>query len=69
VEHQQAIKHILRYIAGTLDYSLRYERRSGASHLVDYCDSDFVGNIDMSKSTSGILFFLSNYLDSWQSLK
>jgi hypothetical protein len=25
-EHQQAIKRILRYVAGTLDYGLRYER-------------------------------------------
>jgi hypothetical protein len=52
VEHQQAIKQILRYAAGTLDYGLRYERRSGASHLVGYCDT--------SKTTSGVLFFLDN---------
>jgi hypothetical protein len=25
VEHQQVIKRILRYVAGTLDYGLRYE--------------------------------------------
>jgi hypothetical protein len=50
----------LRYIVVTLDYGLRYERRSGASHLVGYCDSDLAGDIDMSKSTSGVLFFLGN---------
>jgi hypothetical protein len=69
VEHQQAIKRILCYVAGTLDYGLRYERRSSASHLIGYCNSDLTGDIDTSKSTSGILFFLGNCLVSWQSLK
>jgi hypothetical protein len=37
--------------------------------LIGYCGSDLAGDIDMSKSTSGVPFFLSNYLVSWQSLK
>jgi hypothetical protein len=69
VEHQQAIKRILCYVTGTLDYGLRYERRSGASHLISYYDSDLASNIDTSKTTSGILFFLGNCPVSWQSLK
>jgi hypothetical protein len=69
VEHQQAIKRILRYVTGTLDYDLRYEQHSGVSHLVGYCDSDLTGDIDMSKSTSDVLLFLGNYPVSWQSLK
>jgi hypothetical protein len=64
MEHQQAIKQILRYVVGTLDYSLRYERCLDASHLVGYCDNALAGDIDMSKSTSGILFFLDNCLVS-----
>jgi hypothetical protein len=67
-EHQQEIKQILCYVAGTLDYGLRYERCPGASHLVSYCDSDLAGDIDTSKSTSGVLFFLGNCLIRWQSL-
>jgi hypothetical protein len=69
VEHQQGIKRILHYIVGTLDYDLWYKRHSGASHLIGYCDSDLVGDIDMSKSTSGVLFFLGNCPVSWQFLK
>jgi hypothetical protein len=69
VKHQQPIKQILHYIAGTLDYGLRYKWCPGASHLVGYCDSDLVGDIDTSKSTSGVLFFLGNCLVSWKSLK
>jgi hypothetical protein len=48
---------------------LRYERRSGASHLVGNCDSDLASDIDTSKSTSGVLFFLNNCPIGWQSLK
>jgi hypothetical protein len=64
-EHQQAIKRILRYVVGTLDYGLRYKQCPSASHLVGYCDSDLADDIDTSKSTSGILFFLDNCLVSW----
>jgi hypothetical protein len=69
VEHQQAIKRILRYVAGMLDYGLRYERCPGAAHLIGYCDSDLASEIDTSKSTSDVLFFLDNCPINWQSLK
>jgi hypothetical protein len=69
MEHRQAIKRILCYVANTLDYGLRYERCPDASYLITYCDSDLASDIDMSKSMSDILFFLGNCLVSWQSLK
>jgi hypothetical protein len=68
-EHLQAVKKILRYIAGTLQYGLRYGRRTGTTRLVGYCDSDLAGDIDTRKSTTGTLFFLGKSLVSWQSLK
>jgi len=68
-EHQQTVKRIIRYIAGTLDHGLHYPRCSGAAHFIGYSDSDHAGDIDTSKSTSGILFFLGEYLVSWQSVK
>jgi hypothetical protein len=63
------VKKILRYIAGTLQYGLRYGRRTGMTRLVGYCDSDLAGDIDTRKSTRGALFFLDKCLVSWQSLK
>jgi hypothetical protein len=42
-EHQQAVKRIIRYIAGTLDHG-----------LVGYSNSDHAGDIKTSKSTSGV---------------
>jgi hypothetical protein len=58
MEHVQAVKRIVRYVAGTFDHGLYYPRCHGEAHLVGYNDSDHTGNIDTSKSTSGILFFL-----------
>jgi hypothetical protein len=63
-EHQQTVKRIIRYIAGTLDHDLYYPRCPGEAHLVGYSDSDHVGNIDTSKSTSEILFFFGKSLVS-----
>jgi hypothetical protein len=69
MEHQQAVKTIIHYIAGTLDHGLYYPRCPGEAHLVGYSNSDHVGDIDTSKSTSGILFFFGKCLVSWQSVK
>jgi hypothetical protein len=68
-EHQQAVKRIICYIVGTLDHDLYYPRCPGEAHLIRYSDSDHVGDIDTSKSTSGIIFFFSKSLVSWQSVK
>jgi hypothetical protein len=57
-EHQQAVKRIIRYVTGTLNHGLYYSRCPREAHLVGYSDSDHVGDIDTSKSTSGILFFV-----------
>ena len=68
-EHLQAIKRIIRYVAGTLDYDLHYSRYPDAAHFIDYSDSDHTGDIDTSKSTSRTMFFLGKCLVSWQSVK
>jgi hypothetical protein len=48
---------------------LRCKQHFGASHLIGYWDSDLAGDIDTSKSMSGVLFFLDNCPISFQSLK
>ena len=65
----QAIKQILRYIAGTQDYGLHYKHASGAMRFIGYCDSNLIGDVDTSKSTSGTMFFLGGCLVCWQSTK
>jgi len=56
-------------VAGSLDYGLHYTRALGTVCFVDYCDSDLTDDIDTSKSTSGTMFFFSDSLVSWQSIK
>ena len=68
-EHLQAVKRILRYIAGTLDFGLHYKCTLGAMRFTGYCDSDLAGDIDTSKSTSRTMFFLGGRLVCWQSTK
>jgi hypothetical protein len=68
-EHMMAVKRILRYVAGTINYGLHYRRKTKEVRLIGYSDSDLAGDIDTRKSTSGTLFFFGNCLVSWQSLK
>ena len=57
VEHWTAVKHILKYLKRTMDYMLVYS--SGSLKTLGYTDSDFQGDIDSSKSTSGYVFTLN----------
>jgi hypothetical protein len=69
-DHLAAVKHILRYIAGTIDYGVFYPRRKGDKvELHGYSDSDLAGDLDSRKNTSGVLFFLGRSPISWQSTK
>uniref|UniRef100_A0A251TCA0 Putative copia protein n=1 Tax=Helianthus annuus TaxID=4232 RepID=A0A251TCA0_HELAN len=66
--HWEAGKRILRYIKGTLDQGLVYSK-GGKGELIGYSDSDYAGNIDDSKSTSGYVFQLGTGTIAWQSKK
>jgi hypothetical protein len=69
-DHLAAVKHILRYIVGTMGVGVFYPRRRGErAELHGYSDSDLAGDLDSRKSTSGVLFFLGKGPVSWQSIK
>jgi hypothetical protein len=59
-----AIKRILRYLHGTPDFSLLL-RRSSASNLVAYIDTDWAGCPDTHRSKLGRVVFLEDNLVSW----
>jgi hypothetical protein len=67
--HYAAVKHLLRYIAGTLDHGCAYTRSNGAPELLGYSDFDHAGDTDDRKSTTGVIFFLGGSPVSWQSQK
>jgi hypothetical protein len=69
-EHLNAVKRVLRYVAGTVDYALLYPRgKSGSLQILGYSDSDMAGDIDDSKSTSELIFFLGDGAATWSSQK
>jgi transposase InsO family protein len=68
-EHMSAVKHLLRYVAGTIDIGCSYTSAPGGAHLIGYSDADMAGDIDDRKSTSGTLFFFGECPVSWQSQK
>nr|CAE04657.2 OSJNBa0061G20.13 [Oryza sativa Japonica Group] len=69
-EHWAAVKHILRYISGTIKTGCWYGREEvGNAKLVGFSDSDMAGDLDDRKSTTGVLFRYGGSLISWQSQK
>ena len=64
-EHWSAVKRILRYVKGTSNVALCY---GGSDFTVrGYVDSDYAGDLDKSKSTSGYVFTLARGTVSWVS--
>ena len=66
--HLQAAKRVLRYLKGTVDYGIFY-KKSGNQKLIAFTDSDYAGDIDDRRSTSGYVFLLSGGAISWSSKK
>ena len=52
LEHWTAVKRILRYVRGTMDYVLRYQ---GRVVLAGYCDADYATCPHTRRSVSGYL--------------
>ena len=63
------MKKILSYVEGTKSWGLRYERRKDQVQLIGFSDSDFAGDVDAWKSTTGVIFFLGGSPITWQSTK
>jgi hypothetical protein len=59
--HCALVKRVLRYIAGTINVDLIFERSNDqhSDDLIDYSDSDFVGLKDKRHSTKNYVFMLA----------
>ncbi|KAG8501432.1 hypothetical protein CXB51_003747 [Gossypium anomalum] len=66
--HFKAVKRILRYLQGTLDYGLHFHRTTKFV-LEGYSDSSWGSDIDDRRSTSGYCIFLGGNPISWSSRK
>ncbi|XP_074356626.1 secreted RxLR effector protein 161-like [Apium graveolens] len=65
--HLLATKRILRYLQGTRDFGLFYQK--GEKDLFGFTDSDYAGDQDDRRSTSGYVFMLGTTAVSWSSKK
>ena len=69
--HWVAVKHVLRYIRGALDYEHCYKKCKDGLALVGYSDADWASSEDDGRSTIGYCFSLTRTrsLISWKSRK
>jgi hypothetical protein len=67
MEHWQALKHVLRFLNGTLDYGIEFVWRAGDKPKLDgpllieaYSDSSFADDVDTARTTIGHLLKVNN---------
>ena len=68
VEHWKAVKHIFRYLVGTINHGILFSR-SSSSECIRYSDADWGGELDDRKSTSGFIYQIGEGPASWSSRK
>ncbi|PNX83963.1 putative copia-type protein [Trifolium pratense] len=66
--HMQAVKRILRYVAGTVHHGLHFKPSFDKS-LIAFSDSDWAGCPDTRRSTTGFVIFYAGIPVSWVSRK
>ena len=64
--HWEAVKWILRYLKGAPDVGLTFRKSEGIS-ILGYVDSDYAGDLDRRRSTTGYIFTLVGSAVSWKS--
>ncbi|GKB59585.1 retrovirus-related pol polyprotein from transposon TNT 1-94 [Tanacetum coccineum] len=67
-KHLHAVKHVFRYLKGTINMGLWYSKDTGIT-LTAYADVDHAGCHETRRSTSGSAQFLGDKLVSWSSKK
>ncbi|CAL5423091.1 unnamed protein product [Camellia sinensis] len=66
--HLLAAKRIFRYLKGTTDFGILY-KKGEQSGLIGFTDSDYAGDSNDRKSTSGYIFTMGSGVISWSSRK
>lgn len=62
--HWKAVKRIMRYLKGTIGKKLEYSK-NGQLAAQGYTDSDWAGDEDTRRSTTGYVYFVQNGPISW----
>ncbi|KAL8123001.1 hypothetical protein AgCh_011103 [Apium graveolens] len=66
--HYQVAKRVLKYLKGTTNFGILY-KRGEVGALVGFTDSDYAGDVDDRKSTSGYVFLINGVAVAWSSKK
>lgn len=67
-QHMLAVKKILRYVQGTQGLGIQY-KCGEKTELTGFVDSDYAGDVDDRRSTSGFVFMLGGGAIAWASKK
>ncbi len=65
--HWEAVKRILAYLKGTLEYGISFGGSGIMGVLSTYSDADYAGDLDTRRSTTGFLLILNNGPVAWTS--
>lgn len=68
VTHWSALKRVLRYLKGTIHFGL-FLNRNAKFNLSAFSDSDWGGDRDTGRSTTGYIIYLGSNPISWKSSK
>ncbi len=70
-QHWSTVKHVMRYLKGTIDHELCYKKSDEKLKLVAYSDADWASDLNDRRSTTGYCFSLTQDgpLISWKSKK
>jgi hypothetical protein len=69
MSHWLTAKRILRYLKGTTDFAILYKKGESRLSLMAFTDSDYAGDLDDRRSTSGFVFMMGSGAVSWSSKK
>lgn len=67
-KHWNAIKWILKYLAGTRNSGIMFDRSTTSSAVVGYVDANYAGDLDSRKSMTGYVFTFAGGAISWKSI-
>ena len=81
IQHINALKHLLHYLKGSMEYGIVYSHDGGGlmgcksevksdeirNNIVGYTDSDYAMDPDTCRSISGAIFLLAGGPISWSS--
>jgi hypothetical protein len=64
VPHLQAVRRIFQYLSGTSDFGILFGRE-GTTVVTGYSDSDYTGDVESSRSTTGFIFCVEGSPITW----